>query len=474
MESLIFEVLKKLKILYIVHIIILVLILVFNFIALSQIIWLKKVLYKLYFYATITSPIHFILPIISLILIFMKKIAKKNLNIFKICSIILCAISLIFGFLFVGIIMMNALESPEFCKECPFNLPIEDINKLIQSDNLNKKCQERRCAVNNQILDEQQKNENNYYEYLCNYDPTSEFEEIKESNDSLNDNNNRTNDTLNRKNDKIICTQINKNDVIISLLENNYVFNFYDKCNIYADFYICERTQTPNKFDIEENFVCPEKSYITKLVVFCLFNIFLNLIFNFLPAKLEYNKYIAMINIFNPRIVNRKSNSFSSTLGESKIKKESENLETEDKFVRSPTELIIVYNNNDNLTNKKLNENNNVNNINNDNNDKNHKKDKEIIIKKSKSKKINLNPTIESNQEKNIKELKSSKNVRKTDNKLNLNKKLESENFKEIRKKSQFVKDENKVNLSFDDTVSVSTKRIILPGHNNKNCNSDD
>ena len=200
----------------------------------------------------------------------------------------------------------------------------------------------------------------------------------------------------------------------------------------------------------------------------------MNLIFYFLPAKLEYNKYIAMINIFNPRIVNRKSNSFSSTLGESKIKKESENLETEDKFVRSPTELIIVYNNNDNLTNKKLNENNNVNNINNDNNDKNHKKDKEIIIKKSKSKKINLNPTIESNQEKNIKELKSSKNVRKTDNKLNLNKKLESENFKEIRKKSQFVKDENKVNLSFDDTVSVSTKRVILPGHNNKNCNSDD
>ena len=108
-----------------------------------------------------------------------------------------------------------------------FNLPIEDINKLIQSNNLNKKCQERRCAVNNQILDEQQKNENNYYEYLCNYDPTSEFEEINESNDSLNDNNNRNNDTLNRKNDKIICTQINKNDIIISLFENNYVFKIF-------------------------------------------------------------------------------------------------------------------------------------------------------------------------------------------------------------------------------------------------------
>jgi hypothetical protein len=280
--------------------------------------------------------------------------------------------------------MVNTIKSPEFCKECPFNLLIDDINKLIKSDNLNKKCLERRCAINNGNLDVQQKNENDYYEYLCNYDPTSEFEETKESDDSLNNINNNTNDTINRKNDKIICTQIDKSDAIISLFENNYVFNFYDKCNIYTDFYICERTQTPNKFDLEENFVCPVKSYMTKLFIFCFLNVIFNLIFNFLPMKLEYNKYIAMINIFNPRIVNRKSNSFSSTLGESKIKKESENLETEDKFVRSPTELIIVYNNNDNLTNKKLNENNNVNNINNDNNDKNHKKDKEIIIKKSK------------------------------------------------------------------------------------------
>ena len=237
MESSISEELNTLKKLYIVHIIILVLILVFNFLTLSQIIWLKTLFENLYFYATVTSPIHFILPIIALIFIFLKKIIKQNVNIFRKFALILCIISLIFGFYFCGVIMINAIESPEFCKECPFNLPIKDINKIIKSDNLNKKCNERRCAMNNKNLDINEKNENDYYEYLCNYNPTSEFDEIKETNDGINKN---LNDTSNSNKDTIICIQVNKNDVVVSSFENNYVFNFYDKCNTFTDFYICE------------------------------------------------------------------------------------------------------------------------------------------------------------------------------------------------------------------------------------------
>jgi hypothetical protein len=235
--------------------------------------------------------------------------------------------------------MINAIESPEFCKECPFNLPIKDINKIIKSDNLNKKCNERRCAMNNKNLDINEKNENDYYEYLCNYNPTSEFDEIKETNDGINKN---LNDTSNSNKDTIICIQVNKNDVVVSSFENNYVFNFYDKCNTFTDFYICERSQTPNKFDLEDDYVCPEKSYMTKLVVYCLLNIFLNLMFNFLPTKLEYNKYISIINIYNPRTTNIKSNSFNSTFNSSEIPKGGENVETEEKFVRTPTEIVTL------------------------------------------------------------------------------------------------------------------------------------
>ena len=129
---------------------------------------------------------------------------------------------------------------------------------------------------------------------------------------------------------------------------------------------------------------------------------------NFLPTKLEYNKYIEVINIYNPRTTNRKSNSFNSTFNSSEMPKKGENIETDDKFVRTPTEILIVCNNRNNLVNNNLTkvnkkEENNINNINNDNSNNN----------------------------------------------------------------------ENKLNLSFDDTISISTKRVILPEPKNNNFKDD-
>ena len=177
------------------------------------------------------------------------------------------------------------MDSPEFCKECPFNLPIQEVNTLINSQNLNKKCNERRCVINSKNIDTLETNENDLYEYLCNYVPSLEFAEIKETNDNS-DNNNNSNNT-NNNNDNIVCTKVNKNIDIISDLENNFIYNFFDICNTYSDFYICERTKTPNKFNLEDNFVCPEKKYLTKLIAFSFLNIIFNLILNFIPMKIE-------------------------------------------------------------------------------------------------------------------------------------------------------------------------------------------
>ena len=280
------------------------------------------------------------------------------------------------------------------------------------------------------------------------------------------------NNTSDPKKDSIICNQINKNDIVLSSFENNYVLNFYDKCNKYTNFYICERTQTPNKFDIEDNFICPDQSYITKLVVFCLLNILINLMCNFLPTKLEYNKYIEVINIYNPRTTNRKSNSFNSTFNSSEMPKNGENIETDDKFVRTPTEILIVCNNRNNLVNNNLTKvnkkkENNINNINNDNSNNN---ENELVIKKSKSRKIDITNAISLNKEKTKNnQYKSSKNVRNNldnINKINVNK-------KDHEKKSKFKNDENKLNLSFDDTISISTKRVILPKPKNNNFKDD-
>ena len=154
------EIMKSLRTIYIVHLILIPLILIFNFVLLSQIYWLKEILKNLYFITTLISIIYFIVPIISLVFIFLKKLRKSNFKLFKLLSLIFCVITIILGFFFAGILMINTIESPEFCKECPFNLPITEINNLIQSNDLNKKCKERRCVINSENYQILEKNEN--------------------------------------------------------------------------------------------------------------------------------------------------------------------------------------------------------------------------------------------------------------------------------------------------------------------------
>ena len=294
---------------------------------------------------------------------------------FKIISIIFCTLAILFGFFFSGVLMINAIESPEFCKECPFNLPITEIN-CFSNFNLNKKCNERRCVLNSPTPETDSKNEKDMYEYICNYDPTSEFDEIRDSQDIENDNN-----TVSQKSDNIFCTELTQDDTVQSGLENHYVNKFYDMCNIYTKLFVCERNKYPNKFLVDNDFVCPEKDYMTKLVIYCMLNVLINLIFGFFPWKSEYNKYKLLIMTFESRRITRKTDSFSSTVNDSKGIKE--NI-SESNFEHSPTEIIIVCNkkNNNNFINTN---NNNIINI--SNNVNNNIINNNTIIKKNHLKK---------------------------------------------------------------------------------------
>ena len=403
MESIINKTFKSLKINYVIHLILLIIILIFNFVLVSQILWLKKIFGNLYLLMNYINIINFIFPMISFIFIIKNKITKKNINKFKIITIIFCTLAIIFGFFFSGVLMINAIESPEFCKECPFNLPLSEINSF-PNYNLNKKCTERRCVKNSPNPEMNIKNENDLYEYICNYNPTDEFDEIKESQDIENNNNN----TISKNSDNIFCKELTKDEILNTELENNYSNDFYDMCNIYTKLYICERNQLPNKFKIEKNFVCPEKDYMTKLVIFCMLNVLINLIFGFFPWKSELNKYTILIMNYEPRRTNQKSNSFSSTINDSKGIKE--NI-SENNFEKTPTEIIIVCGNkNNNITNSINDINNNINNINN-------------IIKKKSTKKINFMKNFESSEEqrdknKNKTEIKFTKKI--TINNINI------------------------------------------------------
>lgn len=453
---------KSLRTIYIIHIFIFSLIFVFNYVLIPQVYWLKRIYKLVYLITDIINLINLVLPIISLIYIGIKKLTKNNIKIFKNFTLFFCVFSILIGLFFSCILMMNAIESPEFCKECPFNLPITDINELIKSGNLNKKCNERRCIINSENYEALEKNENNLYEYICNYDPTSEFEETKENfdaNDDIYIENNNNNSTNKDNYDSITCNKISEVAHIVSNgLENTYTLNFYEKCNSYTELYICERTKAPNVLQLGDNMVCPNQDYTTKLIIICIINVFINLMINFIPWKCEYNKYSDIFNMYHPRRNNIKSISFNSTLNSSKIPKEEKN--NEDKFEKSPTEIIIVYSD----TNSQLNNiNNKANNDNNKNKNKEeHSDNKSNMIKKSSIKIINFNDNnnqqnqqrINFNNDKNKTEIK----IINTINSINIINTKREEN-----KESNSNEDEYKITMSFDCNNNItSSNRIIL------------
>ena len=316
---------KSLKKNYIIHIIIYAFIIIINFILLSKIFWLKAYLYNLYFYASIFSIIYIFIPIIPLIFILLKKLTKKNIKCFKILSIIFCIISIIFGLFSSIILMMNAIESPEFCRECPFNLDILylynefndyfEININDYEKTLKNKCSNRICLLNSE------NNNNQYtYQYICNYDPTNEFEELSGPFEKMDEKNN-----LIHADSEIRCNKLefeNHNYIF----EKEVIYKYYDICNVFKDFYACERFDKPIEFPLKENFVCPNENYITKLIMFCVLNVLGNLILSFIPWKMEYNKYNKIISYYRANRRRNSSNSLNSTKNSSKIQNENRRL----------------------------------------------------------------------------------------------------------------------------------------------------
>ena len=440
MDAEINETLKHLKITYFIHLIIIIIIIIFNFILTTQIYWLKDIFKKLYLIPIYIYTINIIFPIISLIFIFKGKPTKKSAKLFKNLSLIFCIIAILFGLIFASVLMMNTIDSPEFCKECPFNLPLWQINYFTET-NSNKKCNERRCAINTNNINNLEINEKNMYEYICNYDPTKEFEEVKER---YIDNSNSDNITAEIEN--IFCEEINKDNINKQELKNDLIKKFYRLCDSFTKFYFCERSKAPNEFKLEDNIVCPENNYINKLIVYCLLNLLFNLLLAFFPWKSEYNYYEILISRYEPRRTVVKSNSFCSTINSSKI--ENDNHE-EKSFEHSPTEIIIVYDNQDNI-------NNNINTTNMSNNIHNNNKMKKI-------KKINFTKVEESSEEKikNRTEIKIAKDVGIINN---MNKTISSQKKKtndNIYKRNSFfnreIREINTINNEYEIKENITS-----------------
>ena len=383
-----------------------------------EIIWLKNLLYTIYFWICIFVILYILIPIIPFVYLLLKKITKKYLKYFKRLSAAFCVLVLITGLSLTILLMINTLESQDFCRECPFSIPTSYVNniysdylsKIIDENDLQDNCKNRICIFNNNILDSDYS-----YEYICNYNPEGEFDTI------------RNESNINQTIQQIICHKMDSDSNY-----NNYYFKekninyFFDMCNSIGEYYICQRITEPKKYSFKDNFVCPKKTYLIKLFVFSLLSVFLNLIVGFIPWKIEYSKYKSITLSINLRNIREGNKSLNSTQNVSKVQKEN----VEESFKKQKTETIIVYNETDDNMVTKINNNNddgngndNTNNIDNDNDidnsidDNNNKKNIQINL--------NINREISFNNK-----------INKNNNSININKNVSSKILNKIVQKS--------------------------------------
>ena len=320
---------KNMKINFILHILIYIIIIIFNFVLINEIIWLKKIVYNLYLSNTYLGLLFFIMPIISLYFLFSKKLNKKKIILLRKLSILFCSIALILGLFFSIILIFNTLYYSSFYKDCPF--------KNIISDNIDdSKCLTRLCILNYENL------ENEYpYEYFCNYNPTDYFKDnegpfkrkINNSTEIISDY-------------EIIC---NKYDSENYTLEKEIIIKYLNICKADVEYQICKRFFEPKQYEIAESSECPNEKFYMKIYIFCILSIIFNLILSFVPWRIEIIVYDKIIERYSSN--NRVSNSLSSTKDGSKVIKDIK----EEKFKKEPTELIIVPNNNNLKLKKDLN-----------------------------------------------------------------------------------------------------------------------
>ena len=483
---------KEIKNGYILHLILSAITIVFNFLLLFELYWGSRLLYYLFCSICIFGIMYFLIPIIPFIFILLKKLTHKCIKIFTILSFIFCGLAIISGLGFIVILMFNALKLNEFCHECPFNLPISYINNIydsyknnnIKEKDLKDNCKKRRCIFNNKIMESQYP-----YEYICNYDPTDEFDKIK--------NKTNRNETINQ----IECNKI-ENNINNYNIEKNEIYKFFEMCNSFDEFFICQRINEHTIYYIAEDYKCPRKNYLTYLIFACMLSVIFNLIISFLLWRSEYIKYKNLIKGLTQTNNRRTSNSLNSTQNASKIKKE----EQEASFKKEPTEIIFVYTNteenmineeNTSYDNEDINYKNNIKenikNINIDNKPKINKNNRiitnNIVINNNiKINNIIINNNIINNnikinnikninnkddmnqEENNIKILKINKNISKVkENEKNLN----SKNEKKINGKNKIKDNKNKLNNKDKDNISNNSRkfsptseRCILEGNN--------
>ena len=308
---------------YIFHIVLFIIYLALHIIIQIYTYWVIKSFDTIFLLGTYFNILYLAFPIFPLIIIF-KRLYKKNIiYIIKMMTLILLIITLIFGLILFVIFLINAIKSKLFCKECPFNLGLDHLNKVFgpyygkgrDNDDLKDLCISRRC-----VLDHVNYYDDYPYSYLCNYDPSDEFDDdetlVRE----------KPNGYKVSVNKQLTCQPVYPNYNSI-LFTHSELISYLDLCYYYSDFYRCKRFNKPKNYNLDLDEECPESNYLLLVYIMCVIIVVMDIIISLLPWGIEYITFKKILIYLSTN--RRKTDSHNSTARSSEISQEDESFKKE-------------------------------------------------------------------------------------------------------------------------------------------------
>ena len=329
---------KFIQLIYFLHSLLYIILELIHIVIYCKIFW-YSMLSKHLFLIEIYIFLGFIaIPLILVILLFTLKLNKNLFEVFHLLSKILFISYFFNGFLISLIICNNGISLSSFFYYCPYNFENDDIQKIFgdfemnDKEEIKKKCNYRRCFINNEYL-----NNNHFiYNFICNF---------------------------NDKDKMVDCSSMDSNKEKIS----DELTSYFNYCNNYTKMYNCNRKNNFITYNIPYNYKCPNKSDIYKNFIASFFIIFIDELISSVPWIIEYYSFYEIIlslsiSINNINHINNfslKETNNTSKINENNNPNENDNIEN---IPREPTQTIIIENNN-NFDNS--NKNVTINNINN-------------------------------------------------------------------------------------------------------------
>ena len=220
----------------------------------QRVYWIYDSTSILFLLGSFINILYIIFPVYPLIIIFLKKYKIKIINSVKKFTLILLIITITFGLVVSIVLLINSLNSKIFCKECPFNLNLSHLNAVFKDyysktpdeNEIKNECNSRRC-----ILDREESDEEYPYYYLCNYDPSEEFDE-KEYKRLLQNGSEISTEK------QIKCRSVTAQYELLNLNKLE-LHHYLELCYYLADFYYCQRFNKPEKYyNLDLELSCPE------------------------------------------------------------------------------------------------------------------------------------------------------------------------------------------------------------------------